>query len=114
RFKPDATIFKGAQFNPARLFAMSRAKAYLFAGVEIRWTAAASAVQGTDVPEKANFHFPGGLSEYLAAELGSEKTIAPIFAGKTDKSSGHGAAEWAVAWYPGDGFVRSYCNTIPT
>jgi topoisomerase-4 subunit B len=38
----------------------------------------------------------------------------PIFAGKTDKASGHGAVEWAVAWYPGDGFVRSYCNTIPT
>jgi topoisomerase-4 subunit B len=93
---------------------MSRAKAYLFGGVEIRWTAAPEIVKGTDVPEQATFHFPGGLSEYLAAELGAEKTIAPIFAGKTDKASGHGAAEWAVAWYPGDGFVRSYCNTIPT
>jgi topoisomerase-4 subunit B len=115
RFKPDPQIFKsGATFNPARLFAMSRAKAYLFAGVEIRWSAAAELVIGTDVPEKASFHFPGGLSEYLAAELGTEKTIAPIFAGKTEKSSGHGAVEWAVAWYPGDGFVHSYANTIPT
>ena len=80
---------------------MTRAKAYLFGGVEIRWSAAPELVKGTDVPEKATFHFPGGLSEYLAAELGGEKTVAPIFAGKTDKASGHGAVEWAVAWYPG-------------
>ena len=44
----------------------------------------------------------------------SEKTIVPIFAGRTEKASGHGAVEWAVAWFPGDGFLRSYCNTIPT
>ena len=114
RFKPDPQIFKGLTFQPQRLFGMTRAKAYLFGGVEIRWSAAPSLVAGTDVPEKATFHFPGGLSEYLAAELGAEKTIAPVFAGRTDKASGHGAVEWAVAWYPGDGFVRSYCNTIPT
>jgi topoisomerase-4 subunit B len=114
RFKPDAQIFKGLTFKPQRLFAMGRSKAYLFGGVEIRWSAAPEVVKGTDVPEKATFHFPGGLSEYLAAELGAEKTIAPIFAGKTEKASGHGAVEWAVAWYPGDGFIRSYANTIPT
>jgi topoisomerase IV subunit B len=114
RFRPDPQIFKSASFRPERLFAMSRAKAYLFGGVEIRWSAAPSLVAGCDVPEKATFRFPGGLSEYLAAELGSASTIAPIFAGKTDKVNGHGAVEWAVAWFPGDGFVRSYCNTIPT
>ncbi len=115
RFKPDSQIFKGGiAFSPKRLFTMSRAKAYLFGGVEIRWSAAPELVKGTDVPEKATFHFPGGLSEYLAAELAGEKTIAPIFCGRTEKASGHGAVEWAVAWYPGDGFVRSYANTIPT
>ena len=114
RFKPDAQIFKGISFQPERLFKMARAKAYLFGGVEIRWSAAPELVKDTEVPEKATFHFPGGLSEYLAAELGSEKTVAPIFAGRTEKASGHGAVEWAIAWYPGDGFVRSYANTIPT
>ncbi|MEJ0012601.1 MAG: DNA topoisomerase IV subunit B [Bauldia sp.] len=115
RFKPDGQIFKGGlKFGPERLFKMARAKAYLFGGVEIRWSAPAELVKGTDVPEKATFHFPGGLSEYLAAELAGEKTIAPIFAGRTEKASGHGAVEWAVAWYPGDGFIRSYANTIPT
>ena len=75
RFKPDPQIFgKGATFRPERLFAMARSKAYLFGGVEIRWSCAPELVKGKDVPEKATFHFPGGLSEYLAAELGSEKT----------------------------------------
>ncbi|WP_421724031.1 DNA topoisomerase IV subunit B [Bauldia sp.] len=115
RFRPDPAIFgKGAAFQPARLFAMSRSKAYLFGGVRIRWQCDAGVVTGTDVPERAEFHFPGGLSDYLGAELGKQKTIVPMFAGRTDKASGHGAVEWAVAWFPGDGFVRSYCNTIPT
>ena len=93
---------------------MTRSKAYLFGGVEIRWQCDAALIEGKDLPEKASFHFPGGLSDYLAAELGEEKTIVPIFSGRTDKQSGHGAVEWAVAWFPGDGFLRSYCNTIPT
>lgn len=115
RFHPDPEIFgKGAVMQPARLFAMTRSKAYLFGGVEIRWRCDPTLIEGKDIPEKAVFHFPGGLKEYLAAELGEERTVVPIFAGKTDKASGHGAAEWAVAWFPGDGFVRSYCNTIPT
>ena len=115
RFRPDPDIFgKGARMRPERLFAMTRSKAYLFGGVELRWHSAPELVAGTNIPEKATFHFPGGLADYLAAELGQEKTVAPIFSGRTDKASGHGATEWAVAWFPGDGFVRSYCNTIPT
>ena len=38
RFHPDPEIFgKGAAMQPERLFAMTRSKAYLFGGVEIRW-----------------------------------------------------------------------------
>src|SRR5918999_5905112 len=38
RFKPDPQIFgKDAQFQPRRLFKMTRSKAYLFGGVQIRW-----------------------------------------------------------------------------
>lgn len=115
RFRPDPQIFgKGVAFKPERLFAMSRSKAYLFGGVEIRWRCAPELVKGTDVPEKAEFHFPGGLQEYLKSQLSDERTIVPIFTGRTEKATGHGAVEWAVAWFPGDGYVRSYCNTIPT
>ncbi len=117
RFRPDPQIFGAdARFKPARLFAMARSKAYLYGGVEIRWNCAAELL-GPDAatPATAVFHFPGGLKDFLAADLTGERTVTTqIFAGRTDKASGHGAAEWAVAWFPGDGYVRSYCNTVPT
>ncbi len=73
RFRPDPQIFgKGAHFKPDRLFRMSRSKAYLFGGVEIRWKCDPTLVAGTDTPAEASFHFPGGLRDYLTAELGSE------------------------------------------
>ncbi|MCQ8782489.1 DNA topoisomerase IV subunit B [Mangrovibrevibacter kandeliae] len=117
RFRPDPEIFgKGATFDPARLFAMARSKAYLFGGVEIRWACEPSLLkEGDETPSRASFHFPGGLKDYLDSTLGAETRVTPqIFAGRTQKLSGHGAVEWAVTWTADDGVVRSYCNTIPT
>jgi len=116
RFKPDEQIFgKGATFKPARLFRMARSKAYLFGGVEIRWSCAASLIKD-DTPAEATFHFPGGLKEYLEATInGQTRVTKDIFAGKIDKDGGHGSVEWAVCWVADeDGFLNSYCNTIPT
>jgi topoisomerase-4 subunit B len=116
RFHPDPQIFGNhAKFDPGRLFRMARSKAYLFGGVEIRWSCTPEIVEGTDVPDKAVFHFPGGLKDYLAAQIGKEFTVTrDIFAGKTERSGGHGSVEWAVTWYGGDTMLHSYCNTIPT
>ena len=116
RFRPDPQIFgPGVRFDPGRLYRMARSKAYLFGGVEIRWSCAPSLIEGTDIPEKAVFHFPGGLKDYLEATLGSEHRVTrDIFAGRTEKTGGHGALEWAIAWYGGDASISSYCNTIPT
>ena len=117
RFHPDEQIFgKGAAFDPSRLYKMARSKAYLFGGVEIRWACAPSKLTGKDAPpEKAVFHFPGGLKDYLAENLGAEFQVTrDMFHGKSEKQAGHGAVEWAVTWYGGDGFLNSYCNTIPT
>ena len=117
RFHPDSQIFgKGAAFDPARLYRMARSKAYLFGGVEIRWACAASKLTDKDAPpEKAVFHFPGGLKDYLAENLGLEFQVTrDIFHGKSEKQAGHGSVEWAVTWYGGDGYLNSYCNTIPT
>ncbi len=117
RFHPDAQIFgKGAAFDPARLYRMSRSKAYLFGGVEIRWTCAPSKLTAKGAPpEKAVFHFPGGLKDYLAENLGAEFQVTrDMFHGKSEKQAGHGAVEWAVTWFGGDGYLNSYCNTIPT
>src|SRR5881227_717721 len=47
RFRPDPQIFGAkAKFNPQRLFKMARAKAYLFGGVEIRWSCAPELLHG--------------------------------------------------------------------
>ncbi|CDX12070.1 DNA topoisomerase IV, subunit B [Mesorhizobium sp. ORS 3324] len=117
RFHPDEQIFgKGAAFEPARLYRMTRSKAYLFGGVEIRWTCDPSLIKEKDqTPAKAEFHFPGGLKDYLKATLGDEFQVTrEVFAGKSDRQGGHGSLEWAVTWFGGDGFLNSYCNTIPT
>ena len=114
-FRHDRQIF-GAQsrFRPERLLAAAKSKAYLFSGVEIRWRCEAELTKTAGIPEAATFHFPGGLREYLAAELKEDRTIAgSIFAGRSERS-GHGAVEWAITWHTGDGFIRSYCNTVHT
>ena len=118
RFLPDAEIFgEKARFDPARVFKMARSKAYLFGGVEIRWRCAPSLLgEGAKVPAEAIFHFPGGLKDYLAADIEGEALVADqVFTGRVEKSGKHGTVEWAIAWLAAaDGFVHSYCNTIPT
>jgi topoisomerase IV subunit B len=116
RFKPDPQIFGDkAKFDPARLFRMARAKAYLFGGVEIRWSCDPALIKD-DTPAEAVLHFPGGLQDYLAASIESATRVHPdIFAGGSEKKAGHGSAEWAIAFVADiDPFVSSYCNTIPT
>ena len=118
RFKPDEQIFgKGAKFKPARLFRMARAKAYLFGGVEIRWHCDPKLLDPAgEIPPEAIFHFPGGLKDYLAQDIeGKALVIEQSFTGRIEKPGGHGSLEWAIAWLmEDDGFVHSYCNTIPT
>lgn len=116
RFKPDEKIFgKGAAFKPQRIFKMARSKAYLFGGVEIRWSCDAALIKDETLP-KAVFHFPGGLSDYLTTTIeGQTRVTKDIFSGKSEKDGGHGSVEWACAWIADeDGFSSSYCNTIPT
>lgn len=118
RFKPDTDIFGAkAAFKPQRLFKMTRSKAYLFGGVEIRWNCAPELLKGVeDVPPEATFHFPGGLKDYLAAAIHADTLVHPdIFSGKSGRNGAHGACEWAVAWTAdADGFLSSYTNTVPT
>src|SRR5947208_2107451 len=118
RFRPDPQIFGAkAQFKPERVFKMTRSKAYLFGGVEIRWSCAKELLRGVDdVPEEATFHFADGLKDYLAEALASATLVHPdIFTGSAGKVGAHGAVQWAVGWTAdADGFLNSYCNTIPT
>ena len=101
--------------QPERLYKLARSKAYLFAGVEIRWRCDPS-LTSAEVPETAVFHFPGGLADHLAEQIGDRPTVTnQPFTGRQDFPTGKGRAEWAVAWplYT-DGSESYYCNTIPT
>ena len=115
-FHADEEIFGHHRFKPARLFKSIRSKAYLFSGVEIRWK---SAIDDGETPTEATFHFPGGLADYLQETLGATSTYADApFAGTVDfmeRFGTPGKVEWAINWTPSrDGFIQSYCNTVPT
>ncbi|MEQ8321742.1 MAG: DNA topoisomerase IV subunit B [Rhodospirillales bacterium] len=117
-FLPDSQIFgAGARFKPSTLFRMARSKAYLFRGVEIRWSVDPKILKGgDDTPESATLHFPGGLGDFLQSLLKGRKTMthAP-FAGEATFPGSAGRVEWAVAWpVDEDAFFNSYCNTVPT
>src|SRR6202167_3089070 len=118
RFNPDTEIFGArATFKPQRLFKMARSKAYLFGGVKIRWHCDPALLKGVDdVPAEAEFHFVGGLKDYLGAAVHADTLVHPdIFSGKSGRVGAHGTCEWAVAWTAdADGFLSSYCNTVPT
>ncbi len=116
RFKPDPEIFGKLPFRAERLFRLCRSKAYLYRGVEIRWRCAPALVQGTDTPAEATLHFPGGLSDFLAAAVEGKAAVTPaFFAGQGEFPDGAGRCEWAVTWLEaGEGFLSTYANTIPT
>jgi topoisomerase-4 subunit B len=115
-FIPDPEIFgASAHFRPGRLMRMVRSKAYLFAGVEIRWRCDPALI-GDDTPAEAVFQFPGGLSDHLKEQIGDrECATSQFFTGKQPFPDSQGSVEWAVAWpLWSEGSYSYYCNTIPT
>jgi len=114
-FTPDNEIFGELRFKPQRLYRLARSKAYLFAGVEIRWHCD-PAVITDDTPAEAVFQFPGGLADHLKEQVGArECATADFFAGRQEFPNAQGSVEWAVAWpLYSDGSYSYYCNTIPT
>jgi topoisomerase-4 subunit B len=114
-FVPDAEIFGALHFKPTRLYKLARSKAYLFAGVEIRWRCDPSLIID-DTPAEAVFQFPGGLADHLAEQVGQRQCATKdFFTGTQEFAGATGRAEWAVAWpLWSDGSYSWYCNTIPT
>jgi topoisomerase-4 subunit B len=115
-FTPDAEIFgEDAKFRPARLYRLARSKAYLFAGVEIRWRCDPELISD-ETPAEAMFQFPGCLADHLKEQIGDRETATTAsFIGKHPFPNEQGSVEWAVAWpIWGDGNASYYCNTIPT
>ena len=115
-FIPDTEIFGEMLFKPSRLYKLVRSKAYLFAGVEIRWKCDAELISD-ETPPEAVFQFPGGLADHLKEQIGArECATADFFSGRQDfPGENNGRVEWAVAWpLWSDGSYSWYCNTIPT
>ncbi|GAB5471001.1 MAG: DNA topoisomerase IV subunit B [Rhodospirillales bacterium] len=117
-FSPDPEIFgANLRLEPARLYRMARSKAYLFRGVEIRWSCAPELLNADDkTPAEARLHFPNGLADSLSEVLGERPLVAPLpFCGLVAMDEGADKLEWAIAWpLDEDGQVHTYCNTVPT
>jgi topoisomerase-4 subunit B len=120
RFRADPTVFPNPRFQPARLYRLCRSKAYLFRGVEIRWSCDPALLTGgpnDDTPAEAVLHFPGGLRDSLEADIADSARVLPrIWSGEAAlPGEATGKVEWAVVWLDdGEGFLHSYCNTVPT
>ncbi|WP_112874357.1 DNA topoisomerase IV subunit B [Paracoccus endophyticus] len=115
-FHPDEQIFGHHRLKPSRIMRMVKSKAYLQSGVEIRWK---TDIDDGETPTEATFHFPGGLADYLGEQLGTASTYAERpFAGSVEfreRFGVPGKVDWAINWTPSrDGFIQSYCNTVPT
>ena len=116
-FHPDPQIFREeARFKAATLYRLARSKAYLFRGVEIRWAVEPGVPRPAEIPEQETLHFPGGLGDYLSSQTEGKALVIPeAFVGMRDFSNAVGRAEWAIAWLADDdGWVSTYCNTVPT
>ena len=116
-FKADPEIFgTKLKFKPSWLYQMARSKAYLFRGVEIRWSCDPSLLKDANIPENDVLHFPNGLLDFLKASLQDRSVITDkFFHGQLNLPDKAGRVEFAIAW-PEDGepVNHSYCNTIPT
>ena len=112
-FTPDAEIFGDkARFRPIKIYELAKSKAYLHKGIEIDWQCF---LADDKVPSKCTIHFPGGLKDYLNSRIKNNAVIGnEIFCGETNSSADQIKIEWAMAWQESEGFVQSYCNTIPT
>jgi topoisomerase-4 subunit B len=117
-FHPDPEIFGDkAQFRPDRLYRFARSKAYLYRGVEIRWSCAPSLLEeDSSTPAQDTLHFPNGLADYMEVALAEKAIVTPqLFSGEAELADGKGRVEWAVSWTQDeDSAIRSYCNTIQT
>ncbi len=66
-----------APFSSRRtLYRMARSKAYLFRGVEIRWSCDPALLKDDDkTPAQEVLHFPGGLADFLQGMLAGRAVV---------------------------------------
>ncbi|MDG2321623.1 MAG: DNA topoisomerase IV subunit B [Rhodospirillaceae bacterium] len=117
-FRPDPEIFgKELSFKPDLLYKMARSKAYLFEDVKIKWSCEKSLLSPKELsPSQDELHFPKGLQDYLSYVTANRELVSgAFFAGSVQASDDNGRVDWAICWPEDqDGFLNSYCNTVPT
>jgi len=118
-FVPDTEIFgTDMHFSPDKIYRLAKSKAYLYRGVEIQWECDPALLkEKSDTPEKDIIKFPNGILDYLYALTEKQSLVTPKpFYCAVDFPDNEGRCEVAIAWTEEeeDGFLSSYCNTIPT
>lgn len=118
-FVPDHEIFgKDAVFSPATIYRLARSKAYLYRGVEIHWSCVPDLIKDpAKTPAEEIIKFPNGILDYLYALTEGQTGVSPRpFYCAVDFPEGEGRCEVAIHWTEEEqnGFLSSYCNTIPT
>ncbi|MBI1216788.1 MAG: DNA topoisomerase IV subunit B [Alphaproteobacteria bacterium] len=118
-FVPDTEIFgSSAGFDPRTIYKLARSKAYLYRGVEIQWKCEPSLLKGEPgIPDYEIIHFPNGMLDYLYSLVEGKTSLTPKpFYGSVEFPDKAGRVEFAIAWTEEEenGFLSSYCNTIPT
>jgi len=108
RFWPDAAYFESSSFSIPKLLHVLKAKAVLFPGLNVRF-------DDRQCGKKHEWCYTGGLLDYLLDRVrGYECLPADGFYGSFEGE--RQAAEWALAWMPGDSecLQESYANLVPT
>ncbi len=118
-FIPDTEIFgKDAKYSPAAIYKLARSKAYLYRGVEMAWSCEESLLKDSGgVPIEEIIKFPNGILDYLYTLVEGKTSLTPKpFYGSVDFPDSEGRCEFAIAWTEEEeqGFLTSYCNTVPT
>lgn len=117
-FCPDPDIFgPNCNLKPSIVYQMARSKAFVYGGVEIEWVCSEKLIKvGDATPIKDCLHFPGGIVDYLNSKiLGQISVTNDQFTGSVAVDSRGARIEWAITWLTNDnGFLSSYCNTVPT
>jgi topoisomerase-4 subunit B len=118
-FVPDIEIFgTKAHFRPKQIYKLAKSKAYLYRGVEIMWHCAPELLNADEgVPAEELIKFPNGMLDYLYSIIEGKKSLTPKpFYGSMEFPDKEGRCEFAIGWTEEEyeGFLSSYCNTIPT
>ena len=113
---PDAKYFDAPRIPSAELVRLLRSKAVLLPGVEVRL----DVEQADGSSTRTQWHYPGGLEQYLGEQAGDSEPVAPLFTGEKYADSedesfaiGEGAA-WVFGWFDPAIPSESYVNLIPT